>query len=423
MNTQNVRFFRFALIAAAVLIASAGALTAGPLTPPAGPVTSTNKTLQEVEPRIAINSVNTPGDANSAFVISQSGSYYFAGNLTGQSAKHGIRLNAPNITIDLNGFSLIGVAGSFNAFTAGGALSSNVTVRNGIVRSWGNGGVHLVDQVGSKSIVQNIHAIGNGWDGINVGQDSTVENCIAEGNGQNGFRVASGGVVRGCVAKSNAQAGFRLGIASRATDCVANNNALQGIDASTNCVLSGITAYTNGGAGIDMGASSVLTASASNQNTGNGITTSFGCVVRDCTATNNIGNGIAVGDGSRVESCVSRNNTGNGISAASGCSIINNTCTLNGFGVANGAGILATGGDNRIEGNNSVGADRGIDVDGAGNIIIRNTCSGNATNWTIVANNYYGPIIDRVGVGAAAVSGNSAPDSIGSTHPNANFSY
>ena len=423
MNTQNVRFFRFALIAAAVLIASAGALTAGPLTPPAGPVTSTNKTLQEVEPRIAINSVNTPGDANSAFVISQSGSYYFAGNLTGQSAKHGIRLNAPNITIDLNGFSLIGVAGSFNAFTAGGALSSNVTVRNGIVRSWGNGGVHLVDQVGSRSIVQNIHAIGNGWDGINVGQDSTVENCISEGNGQNGIRVASGSVVRGCIAKSNAEAGFRLGIASRATDCVANNNNLQGIDASFNCVLSGITAYTNTGAGIDIGAGSVLTASASYLNSGNGITASTGCVVRDCSATNNTGNGIIVGSGSRVESCLTRSNGSSGISAASGCSIINNTCTNNGAGVAVGAGIVITGSDNRIEGNNCVTQDIGIDVSAGGNIIIRNTCAGNATNWTIAANNYYGPIINRVGAATAAVTGNSAVSTLSSTDANANFSY
>jgi len=106
----------------------------------------------------------------------------------------------------------------------------------------------------------------------------------------------------------------------------------------------------------------------------------------------------------------------------SGCVVLANTCSFNGNG-GDGAGIHATGSDNRIEGNNCTGADRGIDVDVAGNIIIKNTCSGNTINWTIVANNVVGPILDRTAPASAAISGNSAPDSTGSTHPNANFTY
>ncbi|MCH8150310.1 MAG: hypothetical protein IH987_20420, partial [Planctomycetes bacterium] len=40
-------------------------VSAGNLNPPSGPVTPTMKTLTEVEPRIAINATNTPGDASS----------------------------------------------------------------------------------------------------------------------------------------------------------------------------------------------------------------------------------------------------------------------------------------------------------------------------------------------------------------------
>jgi len=65
---------------------------AGPLDPPAGPVTSTYKTLTEVEPRTAINTTNTPGDADSLFKITQPGSYYLTGNITGVAAKHGIEI-------------------------------------------------------------------------------------------------------------------------------------------------------------------------------------------------------------------------------------------------------------------------------------------------------------------------------------------
>ena len=67
---------------------------AGDLNPPAGSVAPTMKTLDEVEPRIAINAVNTPGDSNSVYRISQPGSYYLTGNVTapaGDSAIETIR--------------------------------------------------------------------------------------------------------------------------------------------------------------------------------------------------------------------------------------------------------------------------------------------------------------------------------------------
>ena len=56
----------------AVLIAGVAAISiAGPLDPPAGPITATYKTLAEVEPRTAINATHTPGDADSIFKITQ----------------------------------------------------------------------------------------------------------------------------------------------------------------------------------------------------------------------------------------------------------------------------------------------------------------------------------------------------------------
>jgi parallel beta-helix repeat protein len=100
-----------------------------------------------------------------------------------------------------------------------------------------------------------------------------------------------------------------------------------------------------------------------------------------------------------------------------------NSCSTNGLNAGDGAGINATGADNRIEGNHCTGADRGIEAAAAGNIIIRNTCSGNTTDWVIAASNVFGPIIDRRTPGSAAVSGFSAAGSMGSTDPNANFSY
>ena len=79
MRTRSLS--RSSVLVAAGLITAAGLVVAGPLTPPAGPVASTYKTLSEVEPRIAINAANTPGNAANLFIINQPGSYYLTGNI------------------------------------------------------------------------------------------------------------------------------------------------------------------------------------------------------------------------------------------------------------------------------------------------------------------------------------------------------
>src|SRR5690349_6124499 len=94
-------------VAGGLVSVGAVMVTAGPLTPPAGPVASSYKTLSEVEPRIAINAANTPNlGFNAVYTIAQPGSYYLAGNLTGQSGNVGILVIASNVTIDLRGYTL-----------------------------------------------------------------------------------------------------------------------------------------------------------------------------------------------------------------------------------------------------------------------------------------------------------------------------
>src|SRR4249920_3705163 len=99
------------LVAICIHIFSVAPLPAqGPLTPPGAPA-PTMKTLDQIEPRIAINSTNTPGDADSIYKITQSGSYYLTENLAGVSGKIGIEIAANNVAIDLMGFDLAGNGG------------------------------------------------------------------------------------------------------------------------------------------------------------------------------------------------------------------------------------------------------------------------------------------------------------------------
>ncbi|MCA9277038.1 MAG: right-handed parallel beta-helix repeat-containing protein [Phycisphaerales bacterium] len=380
-----------------------GRAQAGPLDPPPGPIASTGKPLTEVEPRIAINSTNTPGDATSRFRITQPGSYYLTGNITGLVGQHGISIAASGVTIDLSGFLLRGlgtIQGNFNGVYAEGG-TEGITVRNGHVKVMGGAGIELF--TASRCLVEdvNVHlclasgircgeygrvsrcaAIQNTLTGISVARGTTVEDCTASNNGSRGI---SGGfnaealIVR-CVAQDNGEHGIWAGTGSSVIDCVSSQNAMDGLNATASLV-SNCVARGNGASGITAILSSVL-------------------------------------------NCKSRFNDEHGIRATSDCQIIGNNCESNGVTLVDGAGIFVSDSGNRIESNHCTKNDRGISVTGARNLIIRNTCAGNTgLNWSLANNNHYGPIVNRVGVGTGAVSGNFSPSSLESTDPHANFTY
>ncbi len=407
-------------------LVTAAPVAAGPITPPPGPVASTHKTLTEVEPRIAINATNTPGDADSLFKITQPGSYYLTGNITGVVGKHGIEIASSGVTLDLNGFDLVGVPamGSFDGVSVGVGGLTNIAVVNGSTRAWGRFGVNLSTLGASNCRITGVLAVGNAGGGISAGSNSTILNCSAQSNIGVGISTSNGCTVTGCSVSQNSADGIATNSRSTITGCVAWSNAGNGINASGGCTVADCSATQNSANGILVGSGgSVLNCSAQS-NGGNGIAGSSACLITKCSVSLSLGNsGITVGTGSTVTDCAASFNTRDGILCSSACIVRDNTCALNGDAAGIGAGIHATGGDNRIESNNCIGADRGIDVDSAGNVILRNSCSGNTTNWDIVANNVCGPIIDLTALASAAVSGNSAPDSTGSTHPNANFTY
>jgi hypothetical protein len=207
-------------IAGLALVAAAIAL--GPLNPPSGAVVSTNKTLAEVEPRIAINATNTPGSGSYMFRISQPGSYYLTGNITGDVDKVVIGINANNVTIDLNGFTIFGNPSS-TAFAAGVAyagLPTNFTIRNGTIRDFASGsGIDLVGI--ANATITDLQFINNSQYGIRGGTNFTIERCFARG-GTVGISVGSNGIASHCSVAS-AATGLELNGSCIVHDCQVNS--------------------------------------------------------------------------------------------------------------------------------------------------------------------------------------------------------
>lgn len=342
-----MKAIRTALIPAVLFTVACLSARAGDLNPPAGPVAPTMKTLVEVEPRTAINAANTPGDATATFIISQPGSYYLTGNLIGEAGKSGIGIAADNVTIDLNGFTLQGVAGSGHGIRPIG-FRNHITIRNGIIAGWGGNGItHFIStNTMSRSRIEGVTAAQNGGFGISGGVQSIYNRCIARSNGSIGIILTnSGGVATECLAASNGSHGFNLADGSSLINCASISNSGSGV----NCINS----------------DHLLTGCLIERNSADGISNASFTAITNCTIAGNTGHGITMVGGCRIE--------GNLISG-------NNQTGIHGVGVF-------PSGDNHVEGNTvHLNGGAGIDLtNNTGNMVFRNTLRRNGNNTIVNA--------------------------------------
>jgi hypothetical protein len=183
----------------------------------------------------------TPGDAPGFPVsISQSGSYRLSGNITVPDVNTtAIQITADFVTLDLNGFSIVG---------------PNVCTPNPTTCSArGSGtGVLADDKTTGKGPlgvrVLNGAVRGMGLDGISLkGQVSAVERVISHSNGDFGINVLTGSVIDS-VASVNNGTGIR---APKVSGSTAEQNGNIGILAFE--LATGNVAVLNGGSGILIG--------------------------------------------------------------------------------------------------------------------------------------------------------------------------
>ena len=251
-------------------------------------------------------------------VIDQPGSYVLTSNITLSTDANGIVIDASNVTLDLNGHAIIGPgSGSGNGIYTYG--KHNITIKNGMVRDFGESGIDFAGFYPSTNVpnfrVEDITAIRNGGHGIEASRStitnctaryngnygiggfySSITNCTATHNGSHGINATSS-TVKDCTATHNGSHGINA-TSSTVKDCTAYSNGEDGIYA-TSSTITDFTANSNSSKGIEA-VESTVTNCVANKNKGDGIKVSY-CTVRNCTMFDNEGTGIYVTDRCRIE--------------------------------------------------------------------------------------------------------------------------
>ncbi|MBL8014435.1 MAG: hypothetical protein JNN05_11370 [Candidatus Omnitrophica bacterium] len=226
----------------------------------------------------------TPDDtAGFPVTISLPGSYKLSSNLNIPAGKIGILIATNNVTLDLNGFRIIGISssGTETAISDNNQIRQNITVRNGSIVTIRTG-INLA--ASRQCVIEGMRLNQIGDVAITVGDYSTVvDNSI---NQVTGFAQAGG-----------------IGISGKQGQKIRGNTISQVLSPNGSFKPSGIKVLHNSlvenntvmlsGMGISTGLNSIVSSNTSSRNY-IGIQTDSSSTVSDNTASQNDFIGISV---------------------------------------------------------------------------------------------------------------------------------
>jgi hypothetical protein len=156
--------------------------------------------------------------------LNVSGSYRLTSDLTASANNGGIFIEADDVTLDLNGFTIYG-GGGLIADGISMANRRNIEIRNGTVRGFTRNGIFTNINVQFIRVI-GLRTIGNAIDGIDLeGQGNTIDGCTSLNNGGSGMRAFEGSLVINSVARGNGSVGlFMAGPVGYRSNVFTGNN-------------------------------------------------------------------------------------------------------------------------------------------------------------------------------------------------------
>ena len=205
----------------AVLAAFTATLTfaQGSLTPPGAPA-STMRTLGQIDAAITgvsnqvkqIEAEARTPVSEAGTTITEPGSYYLTDNLEPTGGQRGITVNAGDVSLDLNGFTIDGSASTSFGISLD-PRCENVVVENGTICDCRANGISGFSA--SNCTYRNLRVIGcsrdsTSYSALYLGSHSLIENCRVENNNGNGIYVNADSRIIGNRIVGNGVIGLRL---------------------------------------------------------------------------------------------------------------------------------------------------------------------------------------------------------------------
>ncbi len=212
------------IIIAVLLAFPAGQSWSGSLTPP-GPPAPTMKPLDDIEPRRPIRLADLPLSINS------SGSFYLAENINfATPGVVAISVNAPVVTIDLNGFTLSGPGSNTGASGFGISVNAadKLVVKNGTIQNWRGNAIFAFPAL-----------------------DCTIDNVTVQRNGQHGIFLTTGTITNSTVIRNGDNGILQVNGSAIVKNSICSDNRLTGISSSKgNIIIEDNICNGNGAGGI-----------------------------------------------------------------------------------------------------------------------------------------------------------------------------
>jgi len=417
---ETIAWIGAGVLALIVVSIFAGVIESGTLDPPAPPGPT--------------DGVRSPGTPISAlpFTVTTSGRYYLTRNLIQTTS--GITINADDVDLDLNGFTITSTS-SFIVQVAAGVTGTRIHSGNlvdgqtGIfqessasetelliedVRVHSASGTAILTQ--EKTTIRRCHVIDAGADAISVGQSSIVESCDVDNANLSGILAGANSLVSQCrVSDSGAtgpQVAIGVGDDSVVELCAVSNIDGGGIAGGTGVTARNVSVHDSvapTAVGIQLGNGGRISGCTVSSTSPSGIVTANYALVEHCAVVDSSGTGISTGARSTIRNSIVNGATADGIIAVTGALIDGNVVTgkvdgiegsvgnrvINNVLRSNTNGIHLTGTVNHVDGNTlTLNSGNGILSDLGNSTVVRNSARGNAGgNYALVADDLQGVII------------------------------